>query len=108
MTKVITLSELVANIRCRRNGKTFLANFVNQCEFSDAVIIPPNATNRDVLKAIFPNMEMQEPYVETTQSGVIETEKHCKFCCTGSLDWLDAPYDTGKSIAQCLAESEGD
>ena len=92
MTKVITLDELVANIRCRRNGKTFLAEFVNRCEAQNAVIIPPNATNRDVLKAMFPDMEMQEPYVETTQSGVIETKERCKFCCTGLLDWLNAPY----------------
>ena len=29
MTKVITLSELAANIRCRRSGKMFLISFIN-------------------------------------------------------------------------------
>ena len=62
------------------------------------VVIPDGATNRDILQAIFTNMEMQEPYVEM-QSGVIETREHyCRFCCTGSLDWWNAPYK---------AESEG-
>lgn len=51
MTKVITLSELVANIRCRRSGKMYLISFINQCKDSDAVIIPSNATNGDMVLA---------------------------------------------------------
>ena len=88
MTKVITISELVANIRCRRNGKTFLANFVNQCEFKDAIIIPPNATNGDVMRIAFPNLKELNMVVGN------ENEKNCVGFGTScfSVDWWNAPY----------------
>ena len=89
MTKVITLSELVANIRCRRNGKTFLANFVNQCEFSDAVIIPPNATNGDVLKATFNAVEKQRFNDDGYSLVVVAIDGAIKYF---DLRWWDAPY----------------
>ena len=89
MTKVITISELVANIRCRRNGKTFLANFVNQCEFSDAVIIPPNATNGDMLKAMFDVVEKQRFDKDGYSLVVVAIDGAIKYF---DLRWWDAPY----------------
>jgi hypothetical protein len=89
MTKVITLSELVANIRCRRNGKTFLANFVNQCEFRDAVIIPPNATNGDVLKLCFNAVEKQRFTDDGYSFVVVAIDGAIKYF---DLRWWNAPY----------------
>ncbi len=86
MTKVITISELIANIRCRRNGKTFLAEFVNRCEAQNAVIIPPNATNGDVLTTIFPNLNFTNVLAKMyAQNGKM------------LLDWWNAPYEKGES-----------
>lgn len=112
MTKVIILSELVANIRCRRNGKTFLANFVNQCEFSNAIIIPPNATNGDMIKAMFPNAKVsaifpsfngdEVYYVSIEKVGGVTIEMRVM------KSWWNAPFKGSEvSIAQSLLESEG-
>ena len=88
MTKVIILSELVANIRCRRNGKTFLAEFVNRCEAQNAVIIPPNATNEDVIKAMFPSIESRLD--EKTGITVTKWADGTGKCFR--TDWWNAPY----------------
>lgn len=88
MTKVITISELVANIRCRRNGKTFLANFVNQCEFRDAVIIQPNATNGDAITAMFPSIESRID----ERTGIMLVKWVDGTTKTFKASWWNAPY----------------
>lgn len=93
MTKVITLSELVANIRCRRAGKTFLANFVNQCEFRDAVVIQPNATNGDAIMAMFPDAEIDyHEKSDLVDRHVTVYIKGCDTCQDYSYEWWNAPY----------------
>ena len=59
--KVISIPEMASQIRRRRNGKTFLAKFIQQCSIEDAIIISDNATNGDVIKALFPSCELKEP-----------------------------------------------
>lgn len=88
MTKVITLSELAANIRWRRSGKTLLIAFINQCKDSDAVIIPPNATNGDLLMALFPQWNLRE---EIGFEYKLFGEEH-KFEGLVDEDWWNAPY----------------
>lgn len=93
MTKVITLSELVANIRCRRNGKTFLAEFINRCEAQNAVIIPSNATNEDVIRAMFPTAIRTDHFILNSPIGniiYIRLDGHQEMRV--QEDWLNTPY----------------
>jgi len=55
--KVISLPEIANQIRRRRSGKTLISEFINQCKIEDAIIIPDGATNGDMIRAMFPNVE---------------------------------------------------
>lgn len=74
--KAVTLNSIVGVIRARRGYKTFLSNFINECEIVDAIPIPDGATNGDMLKAVFPD--------ESTFNG--------GECLSFKKEWWDAPY----------------
>lgn len=58
--KVVTLDSIVSVIRARRGYKKFLSEFINECKIVDATIIPDNATNGEVIMAMFPDAEVVE------------------------------------------------
>ncbi len=68
--KVITLPEIVSQLRCRRNGRTFIGEFINQCKSEDAIIILEGATNGDIIMTMFPNAEVNV----TKYSHVVEVK----------------------------------
>lgn len=93
--KVITISELVSHIRGRRSGKTFLSTFINGCEMVDAIIIPNNATNGDMVKACYPNYKFEiDEYTDEYGLKIKEiftNNADIRF----DLDWWNTPYKKG-------------
>jgi hypothetical protein len=86
--KVISLPEIASRIRCkRRSGRTFLAEFINQCKIEDAIIIPEGATNGDMIKAMFPT-DYTHIYDRSVSS------------------WWNAPYKGNLSEKPTGSESE--
>jgi hypothetical protein len=63
--KAVTLNSIVAVIRARRGYKTFLSEFIQQCEIVDAISIPDGATNGDMIKMLFPDVEVDEKSEDT-------------------------------------------
>lgn len=66
-------------------------------------ILPDNATNRDVLKAIFP-----ECSIDDTGSGTYLKFKDNMFSMMVENDWLNAPYkegDTEESDAEFMCKA---
>ena len=112
--KVISLPEIVSRIRCRRSGKTFLTEFINQCKIEDAIIIPEGATNGDAIKAIFdiPDSEIDEGLSTTyiyTSKQVLKggSQDLLRKQITFSKDWWNAPYKGNLSEKPTSSESEG-
>ena len=52
----------------------------------NAIIVPENVTNGDVIKNIFPNIIYEEGYV------FVESDTHQKVIMTVQEDWWNAPY----------------
>lgn len=96
--KVISIPEMASQIRQRRNGKTFLAKFIQQCSIEDAIIIPNNATNGDVIKALFPSCELKEPMCngcfEMYFDNILWNVSYMRV----EKSWWDAPY--GKELEE--------
>ena len=80
--KVISLSEIASRIRCRRSGKIFLAEFINQCKIEDAIIIPEGATNGEVIMTMF-----QDELLTSITSTL-----WCGDNMSFNKDWWNAPY----------------
>lgn len=87
--KVISLPEIASRIRCRRSGRTLLAEFINQCKIEDAIIIPDGATNGDMLTALFGEKALI----------TLDTHNYLK-------KWWDAPYKGNLSEKPTGSESE--
>ena len=90
--KAVTLESIAAVIRTRRGFKTFLSEFIQQCGIVDAIPIPDGATNGDMMKTMFPDIESIEtvyvcgiPYVRVLFKGQSEIKIF-------DLDWWNAPY----------------
>jgi hypothetical protein len=89
--KVISLPEIASRIRCkRRSGRTFLAEFINQCKIEDAIIIPEGVTNGDMIKAMFNDFE------SALLLQVI------------SKEWWNAPYKGGCNLSGKPTGSESE
>lgn len=84
--KVISLPEIASRIRCRRSGKTFLAEFINQCKIEDAIIIPDGATNGDVFMPMFPDLKIED------NIGSIYMHNDNGIALIIDKKWLNAPY----------------
>jgi hypothetical protein len=86
--KVITLDNLVSNLRQLKTERSFVGNFLNKCLISNAIVIQDNITNGDVLKAVFPNMKIN------ILDGVVETDldRITRF----RHGWWDSPYEQGE------------
>lgn len=73
--KAVTLDSIVGVIRARRGQKKFLHKFIEECEIVNAIPIPDNATNGDVIKAMFPNAEIDpdpyKPSVDVYMGGIL-------------------------------------
>jgi len=58
----------------------------------NAIVIPDNATNGDVIKAVFPNIEFTEFYRD-----YLGSDKHARFGSRREMDvdinWWNAPYE---------------
>ena len=62
----------------------------------NAVEIPENATNGDVIKALFPQMGVNEDWKATRSGQILSKDKKyvdISFACTS--DWWNAPYKKG-------------
>jgi hypothetical protein len=66
-----------------------LISFINQCEDSDAVIIQPNATNGDALKAMFPSIENRLD----ERTGIMLVKWVDGTTKTFKASWWNAPYN---------------
>lgn len=65
----------------------------------NAIIVPKNATNGDMIKAMFPNAEIKEIMGEFDKDQLLGYRTWCGGRSQDYLlDWWDAPYN---------AESEG-
>lgn len=89
----ISMLDLVA-IANRIEGMQNAISCINKAETVDAIIIPPNATNGDVIKAIYPDNK----FLIDTFWGMIDTsftgkkyEHHLAF----PVSWWNAPYKKG-------------
>lgn len=61
----------------------------------NAIKIPANATNGDVIKAIFPNYESRyDPDYEIITGHLDKTHRH-----NFELEWWDAPYKVEERIS---------
>ncbi len=89
MKKVVTLDSIVAVIRARRGYKGFLHKFIEECEIVDAIPIPEEATNGDMIMAMFPNLKVK---IEGTHITCWNDE-HRWFA--PDYDWWNAPYTKG-------------
>ena len=56
--------------------------------------IPDNATNGDVIKAMFPQMNINEEWKATRHGEIIENEI-TEVTIAGTSDWWNAPYQKG-------------
>jgi hypothetical protein len=90
--KAVTLDSIVGVIRARRGFKTFLSNFINECEIVDVIPIPEEATNGNMIKTMFPDVEIVEivhtrefSFVKVRFNGMPDTKIF-------DLDWWNAPY----------------
>lgn len=70
--KAVTLNSIVGVIRARRGYKTFLSEFINECEIVDAIPIPEGATREQVFKEVFG--------IEMMMAGL------------KNMDWWKEPY----------------
>jgi hypothetical protein len=59
------------------------------CE--DAIIIPKGATNGDMIKAVFPNIDASV----SGEGDVIDVYELGIYCQTFDSDWWKAPYERG-------------
>ena len=90
--KVVTLRSIVGVIRARRGYKTFLSEFINECEMVDAIHIPEGATNGNMIRGMFPDIEIIEKvqfcgisYVKVRFKGMPDSKIF-------DLEWWNAPY----------------
>lgn len=58
----------------------------------DAIIIPENATNGDMIKALFPNANYNEEWKALCHFDINDDERHTEFTGCGRRDWWNAPY----------------
>ena len=93
--KVISLPEIASRIRYRRSGKTFLAEFINQCKIDDAIIIPEGATNGDVFMPMFPDLKIED------NIGSIYMHDDNGISLIIDKKWLNAPYKKGRKNRIC-------
>lgn len=93
--KVISLPEIASRIRYKRSGRTFLAEFINQCKIEDAIIIPNGATNGEVVEKIF------DKSIYYTLISMMYVS-----CCEKFDKWWNAPYKGNLSEKPTGSESE--
>jgi hypothetical protein len=101
--KAVTLDSIVGVIRARRGYKTFLSEFINECDIVDAIEIPEGATNGDMIKAMFPNAKFDNamPFTDNRWETVdLDTENKIRGTYSPTqlrvyADWWNAPYKRG-------------
>lgn len=59
----------------------------------NAIIVPKNATNGDMIKAMFPNLRITICSEAKPTPYVMVIGEHYEFNNTYPLDWWDAPYN---------------
>lgn len=98
--KVVTLDSIVSVIRARRGYRGFLAEFINECKIADAIPIPEGATNGDMMKAMFPNIESRLD----KKTGIMLVKWTDGTTKTFKAEWWNAPYKPIQTLA-CADQS---
>ena len=58
----------------------------------NCIEIPNNATNGDVIKALFPNFTFNEEWKANRHFELYSEDYHVKITGTATSDWWNAPY----------------
>ena len=59
--------------------------------------IPDNVTNGDVIKIIFPQMNINKKWKATRHGDILSQDKeHVELALSATSDWWDAPYRSDK------------
>ena len=86
------------SLKCRlknlvRNG------LLRECDLKRIIIIPPNATNGDVIKAVFPSIDFTE-IAFTVHATTSVTSNGVKGGISYDFwkDWWNAPYEIDQEV----------
>lgn len=65
----------------------------------NAIIIPRNATNGDMIKAMFPDAQI-DYHEESDLAYITVFPKDCDTCQDYSYEWWDAPYKAESEVKE--------
>lgn len=65
----------------------------------NAIIIPRNATNGDMIKAMFPDAQI-DYHEESDLDYITVFTKDCDTCQDYSYEWWDAPYKAESEVKE--------
>ena len=92
MEIIIKMSDATYE-KCKKLVEIGKANYL-ETKIANSTPLPENATNGDMIKALFPNVritEMLEVGVVQVHDGLLGESRN--FSC----DWWNAPYERGES-----------
>ena len=89
--KVLDYNKLDAMLGLEYNGEEIDTFEALEKQVVNAVPIPDNATNGDVIKAMFPNVEFKNDHQFTVWGYINGGDCIVKY----DIDWWNAPYKKG-------------
>lgn len=79
------------------DGNKSLGQCLDEVPTVNAIVIPDNATNGDVIKALFPNFTFRNANEGLTRLFDLYSEEHLEIAGMASAFWWNAPYKKGEA-----------